>query len=89
VQRTLARLGARTSERLRNEALSPGGLRPRLNPAKVVAFILAGAVHVLTLAFAAGGIFLVTRGGILPIVAGIVLFGARLDLPPPPGARTG
>lgn len=75
VQRTLARLGARTSDRLRSEASSATGLRPRLNPAKVLALVLAAMVHLLTLALVAAGVFLVTQGGVIPIAAGLVLFG--------------
>jgi Zn-dependent protease with chaperone function len=54
--RLSAQVGRRSGERLARELRAAGELRPRLTAAKALAYAVAAAVHLFTLALVAGGI---------------------------------
>src|SRR5713101_2015442 len=81
------KLGNRLGQRLFDEVSSAPSLRPKLTPAKILAYVVAGAIHALTLAFAALGIWLIAARwpSWLAIVAGVLcLLVALMVAPRPP-----
>jgi Zn-dependent protease with chaperone function len=69
-----ARLGRRYGRRLAEEVARAPTLEPRLTVSKAFAYVIAGAVHALTIALVAGGVvlILVADGNIPPILAGVL-----------------
>ena len=87
-----ARLGRRYGRRLAEEVARAPTLEPRLTVSKAFAYVIAGAVHALTIALVAGGVvlILVADGNVPPIVAGVVAIALGIAARPrfpkaPPG----
>jgi Zn-dependent protease with chaperone function len=67
-------LGRRLGKRLFDEVRQSDSLRPRLNPSKVAATLLATLVHGLTILFAAAAVLLLVKHTyVVNVIAGIVL----------------
>jgi Zn-dependent protease with chaperone function len=67
-------LGRRLGKRLFDEVRRSDSLRPRLNPSKVAATLLATLVHGLTILFGAAGVLLIVKHTyVVNVIAGFVL----------------
>jgi Zn-dependent protease with chaperone function len=74
--------GRRVGQRLERELTATSELRPRPTPSKLLAYTIAGAVHLMTLALLAGGVVLIALfparifavvGGALMIATGVLV----------------
>jgi len=77
-------LSARLGKRLLDDVIAARSLKPRLTLAKALAYVLATAVHALTLLTAAAGLFLLFTVGWNPIgiFPGILLLVMAFELRP-------
>src|SRR5579871_2606933 len=64
-------VAARLSERLFHEVVADADLRPRWDAVRVAAYALAALIHLLTVAIAAAGIFLIAGTGFRPLPLGL------------------
>ncbi len=64
-------VAARLSDRLFQEVVADADLRPRWDAVRVAAYALAALIHLLTVAIAAAGIFLVAGTGFRPLPLGL------------------